>query len=58
MKDGSLKACVGIGGLIAVYAIYSLNNPGSDGVIFGTVAALVAGLAGYTVGQKQAKSGG
>jgi hypothetical protein len=58
MKDGSLKACVGIGGLVAIYAIYACSNPGVDGVVFGSVAALVAGLAGYTVGAKQTKSGG
>ncbi len=44
-----MKACVGIGAVVALYAIYSLSNPGGDGYLFGTVCALVAGLAGYTV---------
>ena len=49
MKDGGVKACVGIGGIVACYAIYSFNNPGADGLVFGSILAAVTGLAGYTL---------
>jgi hypothetical protein len=52
LKDAPTKACVGIGAVVALYAIYSFSNPGGDGYLFGTVCALVAGLAGYTVAAK------
>ena len=55
MKDGSMKACVGMVCVVALYGIYSLNNPGSDGYVFGTVAAIIGGLAGYTIAAKKAK---
>ena len=54
MKDGALKACFGIGGMVAVYGIYMGLGPGGDGAVFGVVIAVVAGLAGYTIGAKAA----
>ena len=49
MKDGGVKACVAIGAIVAMYGIYCLNNPGADGLVFGSVLAAVTGLAGYSV---------
>ncbi len=56
MKDGATKACVGIAGVVAMYGIYMGLGPGGDGVVFGSVIAVVAGLAGYTVGAKATKA--
>jgi len=49
MKEGGIKACVGIGGIVACYGIYSFSNPGADGLVFGSILAAVTGLAGYTI---------
>ena len=49
MKDGALKACVGIFGILGAYAIYAFSNPGTDGALFGTVMLVIGGLAGYSV---------
>ena len=49
MKDGSLKAMCGMICVVALYGIYAFSNPGADGVVFGSVALIVGGLAGYTV---------
>jgi len=54
LKDGAFKACFGIGGVVAVYGIYMGLGPGGDGLIVGSVIAVVAGLAGYTIGAKAA----
>ena len=55
MKDGATKSCVAIAGIVAVYAIYSFNNPGADGLVFGSILAAVTGLGGYTLAlQKKA----
>jgi hypothetical protein len=48
MKDGGIKACVGIAGIVACYGIYSFNNPGADGLVFGSMLAAVSALAGYS----------
>jgi len=44
-----MKACVGIAGIVACYGIYSFNNPGADGYVFGSILAAVSALAGYTI---------
>ena len=49
MKDASIKVCVGIGAIVAVYGIYTFSNPGTDGYVFGSVLAAVSALAGYTI---------
>lgn len=49
MKDGGVKACVAMACVVATYGIYSMNNPGSDGLIFGSVIGAVCALAGYSV---------
>ena len=49
MKDGGVKACVAMASIVAMYGIYCFNNPGADGIIFGSVLAAVTGLAGYSV---------
>ena len=49
MKDGAAKAVCGMACVVALYGIYAFSNPGADGVVFGTVAAIVGGLAGYSV---------
>ena len=55
MKDGALKTCVGMVMIGVVYASYLIFSPDpEDGVVFGTVIALIAGLAGYQVGAKKA----
>ena len=53
MKDGALKATVGMAFVFGTYTVYMLSNvcaglPPPDGVIFGSVIAVVAGLAGYS----------
>ena len=50
MKDGALKACVGMVCVVGMYGIYMCAGPGGDGVIFGSVMAVVGGLAGFSVG--------
>lgn len=57
MKDGAMKACVGMAFVFGTYAVYMISHvcsgqPVPDGVLFGTVVATVTGLAGYTVGKK------
>lgn len=54
MKDGALKSCVGMVCVVAMYGIYAFSNPGTDGVVFGTVAAIIGGLAGYGIGSSKA----
>ena len=49
MRNGGLKACFGMASIVACYGIYSLNNPGADGLVFGSILAAVTGLAGYTI---------
>ena len=46
----TIRICFAIGAIIAGYGIYSFNNPGTDGALFGTVMTIVAGLAGYSIG--------
>ena len=53
MKDGALKATIGMGFVFGTYAVYMASHvcaglPPPDGVIFGSVIAVVAGLAGYS----------
>lgn len=57
MKDGAVKACVGMAFVFGTYSVYVLSHalvgdPPPDGVIFGTVIAAVAGLAGYAYAKK------
>ena len=52
MKDGALKACVGMAFIFGTYAVYMGSNVYAgldppDGVVFGGVIAAVAALAGY-----------
>ena len=49
MKDGALKAAVAMPCIVAMYGIYCFNNPGADGLVFGSVLAAVTALAGYSV---------
>lgn len=60
MKDGALKACVGMGFIFGTYAVYMGSHvcaglPPPDGVIFGSVIAAVAALAGYAYAKTPAK---
>ena len=55
MKDGALKTCVGMVMIGVVYATYMVFSPDpEDGVVFGSVVAAMAALAGYQVGVKKA----
>lgn len=60
MKDGALKACVGMGFIFGVYAVYvgshvAAGLPPPDGVVFGSVIAAVGALAGYAYAKTPAK---
>lgn len=55
MKDGAMKACVGMVCVVGLYGIYAFSHPQADGAAFGTVALIVGGLAGYSVGVKSAQ---
>jgi hypothetical protein len=56
MNDGTLKACFGMGMVVALYAVYMFTtSPAPDGVIFTTVLAAVVGLAGYVYGTVKKK---
>lgn len=53
MKDGSLKACIGMAFVFGTYAVYvgahvAAGLPPPDGVVFGSVIGLVGALAGYS----------
>jgi hypothetical protein len=50
VKDGAMKSCVAIVAIVSVYGIYSFTHSEADGLLFGSIAALIAGLAGYTAG--------
>ena len=57
MKDGALKACVGMGFIFGTYSVYMLSHvaagmPPPDGVIFGSVIGAVGALAGYAYAKK------
>ena len=52
MKDGALKCVGAMMSITACYAIYAFSNPGTDGVVFGSILAAVTGLAGYTFAKK------
>ena len=45
----TITAAVGIVGIVSAYAIYAFNNPGTDGVLFGTVMVVIGALAGVKV---------
>ena len=52
MKDGALRACVGMAFIFGTYSVFMWSHvvtdtPIPDGIIFGTVVAAVAALAGY-----------
>ena len=55
MKDGALKSCVAIAGIVSMYGIYAWSNPGTDGAIFATILAAVVGLGTYTITKQVAK---
>ena len=55
MKDGAMQRCIAIAAIVSVYAIYSFTHKEADGVVFGSIAALIAGLAGYGIAAKKAK---
>ncbi len=57
MKDGALKACVGMGFIVSTYAVYMLSHvcaglPPPDGAVFATVFGAVCALAGYGYAKK------
>jgi hypothetical protein len=59
MKDGALKACMGMACVTAVYGIYMVSNAIAgneipDGLILTGVVGAVCGLAGYSVAVAQA----
>jgi len=54
MKDGTVKACVAAVCIVLAYAIYVFGSVAAgggmpDGVLFGTIAAVTAGILGYSV---------
>jgi len=52
VKDGALKCIGAMASIVACYGIYAFSNPGTDGVVFGSILAAVTGLAGYTIAKK------
>ena len=56
MKDGQTKACVFAGLVVTCYAIYTVSNPGADGLVFGSVIGAIAAIGGYAVGIVKGKS--
>lgn len=57
MKDGALKACVGMGFIFGTYAVYMGSHvcsglPPPDGAIFASVIGVVGALAGYAYAKK------
>ena len=53
MKDGALKCVGAMASIVACYGIYACSNPGTDGVVFGSILAAVTGLAGFAVGHSK-----
>ena len=50
-----MTRCVSIAAIAVVYASYLVFSPNpEDGVVFGTVMAVIAGLAGYDLATKRA----
>lgn len=59
MKDGALKACVGMICVTAVYGVYMVSNAIAgqevpDGIVLTGVVGAVCGLAGYSVAVSRA----
>ena len=54
MNDATTKTCVATGAVVACYGIYTWSSPGTDGYIFGSVLAAVAGLGGWAVAKVRA----
>lgn len=50
MNGAAQKASIFAGLIVAIYAIYTISNPQTDGYVFATVIAVVTGIGGYVVG--------
>lgn len=60
LKDGALKACMGMGCVTAVYATYMMSHviagqPVPDGIVLTGVLGAVCGLAGYAYAKTPSK---
>ena len=56
MKDGAMMKCLAMVMIPATYVAYLIFSPNpADGVLFGSVVALVAALAGYDYAMRKAK---
>ena len=56
MKDGALVKCAAMVAIPVTYAVYMVCTPEpQDGILFGSVMAVMAGLAGYDIGSKAKK---
>lgn len=47
MNGKEKKACVFGGFILVAYGIYLFNNPTADGIVFGSVMAMLAAIGGY-----------
>lgn len=57
MKDGALKACVGMAFIFGAYSVYMTSHvlagePPPDGGVFAGVIGIVGALAGYAYAKK------
>lgn len=50
-----MKACFFGSLVVAVYVIYTVANPKTDGYIFGSVIAAVCAIGGYVIGGLRSK---
>lgn len=58
MNGSEKKACIFGAFVLGAYAIYMIGNPSADGIIFGTVMAMLAAIGGYAVrGMKEELNG-
>lgn len=49
MDGAEKKACIFGGLVLGAYVVYMIGNPSADGIVFGTVMAVIAAIGGYAL---------